>query len=84
MRGWKGKGETLSHWTRIVFALQADCGDCVYCKDKPKFGGKGTKRQKCTQKRLPQMLEPRVSAAIRLLTNSEVSRPSSGSGLHLE
>ena len=23
-----------------------DCGKCLYCLDKPRFGGKGTKRQK--------------------------------------
>ena len=25
-----------------------DCGDCEACKDKPRFGGKGTKKQACT------------------------------------
>jgi hypothetical protein len=27
-----------------------DCGECVYCLDKPKYGGPGTKRQKCVLK----------------------------------
>ena len=24
-----------------------DCGECTFCKDKPKFGGSGKKKQKC-------------------------------------
>ena len=24
-----------------------DCGSCVFCKDKPKFGGPGVKKQAC-------------------------------------
>ena len=24
-----------------------DCGSCIYCKDKPKFGGPGVKKQAC-------------------------------------
>ena len=28
-----------------------DCGRCTFCLDKPKFGGPGTKRQKCITKR---------------------------------
>ena len=28
-----------------------DCGRCTFCLDKPKFGGPGTKRQKCILKR---------------------------------
>ena len=27
-----------------------DCGECVFCLDKPKFGGPNTKRQKCVHK----------------------------------
>ena len=27
--------------------LTPDCGSCSNCKDKPKFGGPGTKKQKC-------------------------------------
>lgn len=27
--------------------LREDCGTCTFCKDKPKFGGPGTKKQKC-------------------------------------
>ena len=27
--------------------LREDCGTCTFCRDKPKFGGPGTKKQKC-------------------------------------
>ena len=28
-----------------------DCGKCRFCRDKPKFGGKGTLKQKCLSRR---------------------------------
>ena len=28
--------------------VRADCGKCQYCKDKPKFGGPGKKKQRCS------------------------------------
>lgn len=31
--------------------LRSDCGNCVFCKDKPKFGGPGTRKQCCEKKR---------------------------------
>ena len=31
--------------------LREDCGDCSYCRDKPKFGGPNTKRKKCILKK---------------------------------
>ena len=31
--------------------LREDCGDCSYCRDKPKFGGPNRKRQKCILKK---------------------------------
>ena len=52
--------------------LQDDCGKCNYCSDKPKFGGKGTKRQKCVLKGLPPICEPKVAAALRLMSQTEV------------
>lgn len=27
-----------------------DCGKCVFCKDKPKFGGPGKKKQRCKER----------------------------------
>lgn len=32
---------------RCVGCVRGDCGKCVYCKDKPKFGGPGRKKQRC-------------------------------------
>ncbi|XP_019948268.2 histone-lysine N-methyltransferase 2B isoform X3 [Paralichthys olivaceus] len=34
-----------------------DCGDCINCLDKPKFGGPNTKRQCCVYKRCDQIEE---------------------------
>ena len=31
--------------------LSPDCGSCSNCKDKPKFGGPGTKKQKCMMRK---------------------------------
>ncbi len=30
-----------------------DCGECLHCRDKPKFGGKGTRRQACMHRTYP-------------------------------
>jgi len=32
-----------------------ECGNCSACKDKPKFGGKGTRRQCCQQRRCKEI-----------------------------
>ena len=31
-----------------IGCLREDCGSCIYCKDKPKFGGPGKKKQRCS------------------------------------
>jgi len=31
--------------------LAEDCGECNYCRDKPKFGGPNTLKKKCVQKK---------------------------------
>ena len=30
--------------------LRSDCGTCIFCKDKPKFGGPGVKKQRCANR----------------------------------
>ena len=30
--------------------LRSDCGTCIFCKDKPKFGGPGIKKQRCANR----------------------------------
>ena len=30
--------------------MRPDCGNCVFCKDKPKFGGPGVKKQRCANR----------------------------------
>ena len=32
-----------------------DCGTCVFCKDKPKFGGPGRRKQCCERKKCQQL-----------------------------
>ena len=32
---------------QCVGCQRADCGTCIFCKDKPKFGGPGVKKQRC-------------------------------------
>ena len=42
-----------------------DCGECVNCKDKPKFGGPGIKRKGCLARRDTKALRPSsLSAAV--------------------
>ena len=37
--------------------LASDCGKCEYCKDKPKFGGPGRKRQACVHRKCKKLLD---------------------------
>ena len=39
-------------------AAGEDCGECLNCKDKPKFGGPGTKRKGCLIRREIKLLRP--------------------------
>ena len=39
--------------------LAADCGDCKYCFDMRKFGGKGTLRQRCKMRRCTNKIVPK-------------------------
>ena len=41
----------------------ADCGTCQYCLDKPRFGGRGTKRQKCARETTSRRPLPSPSIA---------------------
>ncbi|KAL1508186.1 hypothetical protein AB1Y20_004306 [Prymnesium parvum] len=43
----------------------ADCGECRFCLDKPRFGGPGTKRQKCAKKRVSLDGGTRIWASVR-------------------
>ena len=54
-----------------------DCGTCLNCLDKPKFGGPGTKRQKCELKQQEanfavENREPRIWAKLHLITEQEM------------
>lgn len=39
---------------------QVDCGICIDCLDKPKFGGKGTRKQKCKARTCKQKCKART------------------------
>merc|ERR1711874_921081 len=41
--------------------LSKDCGDCYACRDKPKFGGPGTAKQRCELKVCPNPVRPPCS-----------------------
>ena len=40
--------------------LQADCGQCKYCKDKPRFGGPGKLKQACSKKKCLKLAKPKL------------------------
>ncbi|XP_065889198.1 DNA (cytosine-5)-methyltransferase 1-like [Dysidea avara] len=40
--------------------LQADCGQCKYCKDKPRFGGPGKMKQACSKKKCQKLAKPKL------------------------
>ena len=54
----------------------ADCGRCIFCLDKPRFGGRGTKRQKCVVKQAeaqPTAVVPvKAFAAMRVVSKAEM------------
>ncbi len=45
--------EKLFHCGNCQFCLRDDCGSCLSCRDKPKFGGEGTLKQMCELKQCP-------------------------------
>ena len=48
-----------------------DCGKCACCLDKPRFGGPGTKRQKCMTKQRVKESGIRIWAAVSPLTQQQ-------------
>ena len=38
--------------------ILTDCAKCTMCRDKPKFGGPGVKKQKCERRRCEHHLRP--------------------------
>jgi len=56
-----------------------DCGQCPFCLDKPKYGGPGTKRQKCELKQQEASFtadnrEPRIWSKLHLVTGQEMEQ----------
>ena len=50
--------------------LREDCGQCKFCIDKPKFGGKGVKKQSCTKRRCLNTKSASHNPALNLATNA--------------
>jgi len=62
---WKKAGCPFGKYKHAVKACRkceacksADCGDCYACRDKPKFGGPGTAKQRCELKICPYPVRP--------------------------
>ena len=55
--------------------VRPDCGSCTFCKDKPKFGGAGKKKQCCALKRCQAFSSSETTINLR----SNVKRLSSSS-----
>jgi hypothetical protein len=54
-----------------------DCGQCPFCLDKPKYGGAGTKRQKCELKQQEAAVafdnrNPRVWCGLHMISEQEL------------
>ena len=54
-----------------------DCGQCPFCLDKPKYGGPGTKRQKCELKQQEAVhaydsRNPRIWCSLHLISQAEM------------
>ena len=45
-----------------------DCGNCNHCKDKPKFGGPGHKKQCCTQRKCRMMASATDEPVMKVYT----------------
>ncbi|XP_030231052.1 methyl-CpG-binding domain protein 1b isoform X2 [Gadus morhua] len=64
-----------------------DCGKCDFCRDKPKFGGRNTKRQKCRLRQCqsraklgPGRRKPRYTYSRKPLMKRSKELPSGGPG----
>ncbi len=43
--------------------MREDCGKCLYCKDKPKFGGLGVKKQRCALRACSNFVSQRATVS---------------------
>ena len=57
--------------------MKDDCGDCAACRDKPRFGGKGTKKRACVARvcRMKQASRVRRPSSQQQLAAPEAKRP---------
>lgn len=47
----KAIGKKIWPCGKCITCLAPECGSCLYCRDKPKFGGTGIKKQRCLKRR---------------------------------
>ena len=45
--------------------MHEDCGECKNCVDKPKFGGRGIKKQACEQRACSNPQEKKESSLVK-------------------
>jgi hypothetical protein len=58
-----------------------DCGSCVFCKDKPKFGGPGVKKQACVHRKCLNLVrDPCAILQTKSLRRTPRSEGGSGKG----
>ena len=41
--------------SKCLACTRSDCGDCINCADKPRFGGSGVRKQSCVRRRCLRM-----------------------------
>lgn len=63
--------EKRQHCKKCTNCLSKDCGQCLFCKDKLKFGGPGKKKKCCIQRQC-QLLQARGTIIITELCTVRV------------
>ena len=53
--------------------LQEDCGTCIYCLDRPKFGGPFIKKQRCIKRRCLMKVKNKGTGPVDPVVNGESS-----------
>ena len=48
-------GKKRTRCGECIGCTSSDCGTCKFCKDKPKFGGRGTLKQCCVKRKCTRM-----------------------------
>ena len=65
-------GQRRTRCGQCVACCRPDCGECTYCLDKPKFGGKSLKRKPCKQRKCQHKSSKMSRLGYRALTTNQV------------